>query len=95
MAVTVHEKAHLRVQFRGSRVNAKLWLKWAGRKAVPGWTCRRIEYREQIPTDNGTYKTIPSGGVVFTCWDRKAAFNMTDEKIEEIKLMMQLLKEQQ
>lgn len=68
MAVVVQEKAHLRVQFRGARVNPKLWL---------------------------TYKTIPSGGVVFTCWDRKAAFNMTDEKIEEIKLMMQLLKEQQ
>jgi hypothetical protein len=94
MAIVVQEKAHLRVQFRGCRVNAKLWLKWKGRKAVPGWTCRRTEYREHVPTNNGRFVTVPSGSVVFTCWDRKAAFNMTDEKIEEIKTMMQLLKEQ-
>jgi hypothetical protein len=85
MALTIEEKCRARVRFQGFNVSPALWLKWKGRKSVDGWACRRIVSKRQ----GGIH-----AGVVFTCFQRDKVGNMTPEKIEEITVMMHLLKEQ-
>jgi hypothetical protein len=91
MEITITETCKAKVVFNNIAVNEKLWRKWKGRKAVEGWTARRQPWTSY---DHVTRTRMATGRITFFCKDRAMVGNMTPERIEELKTMMYLLKEQ-
>jgi hypothetical protein len=66
-------------------VNAKLWIKWKGRKDIRGWRSRRWSFRNT--------RGVWYGDVIFYCSDLACVGNMTPERIADIEAILLLLKE--
>jgi len=77
------EKCKVSIKFKIA-VNAKMWLKWEGRK-FPGWRSRRWSRCNT----RGEWH----GDVIFYCSDRQYVSAMTPERVADIEAILALLKE--